>query len=383
MKKLINLTMIAMACLAVACHKNGVLTTLGTVKFTGPLTVAPSNPAIYITGTTDTTATLVTFTWPAVKYPDPKTVTYTLIADLPADTLGTAPWGNGVLILVGNDVLTKTYKSNALGALAVQLGIAPNDTGKIVFRVQAFQDRNVFSNAVTVTVSPYAAPVAASNGYPVLYVPGDYQTPATWDPAAALTVAAPPASVYPLANSSTIYEGFIYVASTTGANFKFTSEADFNGINYGDSGTPNLLSTDGGAGNLTTPATAAGTLYELSANTVTLAWSATPVTWGIIGDATPGGWTTDTQMTLDPTTMTESVTLPMITAGSFKFRENDQWTADFGLDANGQIYFADNPIFGGGGARPGLNNMTVPANGTYKITLYLNPNDYHYTAVKQ
>ena len=49
MKKLIHFTLAAIACMAVACHKDGTLTTLGTVKFTTPLTVP-----VPITGTSVT-----------------------------------------------------------------------------------------------------------------------------------------------------------------------------------------------------------------------------------------------------------------------------------------------------------------------------------------
>jgi len=122
--------------------------------------------------------------------------------------------------------------------------------------------------------------------------------------------------------------------------------------------------------------------YEVSANPVTLAWSYQLTTWAIIGDATPNGWSNETEMTLNPADNSWSITLPMVTAGSFKFRANNAWALDFGISpADNQIYYADNPIFG---SRTGLNNMTVPADGAYKITLFLgDPNNYHYTAVKQ
>jgi len=172
MKKLINLTMIAIACMAVACHKDAKLTTLGAVSFTGPLTVSATSA--YVTPA-DTGSTVLTFNWPAVVYPYKEQVTYSLIADLPADTLGSAPWGKAVTVLVGNNVLTKSYTGSTLSALAISAGIPGNDTAKLVFRVQAYQDRNVFSKTVTVTVSPYVAPVVFSHGWPVLYMPGAYE----------------------------------------------------------------------------------------------------------------------------------------------------------------------------------------------------------------
>jgi hypothetical protein len=365
MKKVINLMMIAIACMAVACHKNAELTTLGTVKFTGPLTTTAS--AVIVTPA-DTASTLVTFKWPAVVYPYKEQVTYTLQADLPADTLGSTPWANAATLIVGNDVLTKSFTGSQLSTLAIKAGITANDTGKVVFRLQAYQDRNVFSNSVTITVKPYlyVAPVVYSNGWPIVYMPGAYQG---WNPAASQTAAA---------EVPNIYEGYLYEpASETDFGFKFTSEADFNGINYGNGGT-NILTTDGNAGNLELPGPG---LYELTANTAALTWTATPITWAIIGDATPNGWGQETEMTFNAANYSWTITLPMVSAGSFKFRANNAWNIDFGIDNNGHLQYADNPAYPYNGT---LNNMTVPANATYKITLYIgNSNDYNYTAVKQ
>jgi hypothetical protein len=370
MKKLNNLTMIAIACLAVACHKNAELTTLGTVKFTGPLTA--STTSAYITPA-DTASSLVTLKWPAVVYPYKEQVTYTLLVDIPSDTLGSTPWANATTLLIGNDILTTTLKGSLLNSLAIKAGLTANDTGKLVMRVQAYQDRNVFSNAVAITVSPYAPPAT----WPVLYLPGDYQG---WSPSTAGTAAAPPITIYPLANSANIYEGYLYETAGGTYQFKFTSAPDWNHINYGDSGTPGVLTTNGAAAGMTLPGPGE---YEVSANPVALTWSYTLITWAVIGDATPNGWGTETEMTLNPANNSWSITLPMVTSGSFKFRANNAWNIDFGLDPNGKIYYADNPVFGGGGCRPNLSNLTVPANGTYTLTLYLgDPNNYHYTAVK-
>ncbi len=48
----------------------------------------------------------------------------------------------------------------------------------------------------------------------------------------------------------TIYYGFAYLSGP----YKYTSDPNWAGVNYGDSTTPGLLSDDGGAGNLTTEA---------------------------------------------------------------------------------------------------------------------------------
>lgn len=356
MKKLINFTLIAIAGLAVGCHKDSALTTLKPVAFTGSVTSSANDVVL---STANDSASVVTFTWPAVTYPVKAHVTYTLQADLPADTVGTTAWANATGITVGSDILTKSFKGADLNALALAVGIPPNEAGKLVFRVQAYQDRNAFSKAVTVNVTTFKT-IIISRGYPVLYVPGDYQG---WSPGTAPTVAA---------SIPNIYEGFINEPAGGTYHFKFTSDPDWNHTNYGDA-TGGKLSTDGQAGDLVLPGPG---YYELTANPSTLTWTYTLTTWGIIGDATPGGWNTDTQMSYDPVKQVWTVTADMVSTGSFKFRANNAWSIDFAIDANNNLQYADNPAFPYNGS---LNNLTVPTSGNYTITLDLHdPNNYNY-----
>src|SRR5580698_7323217 len=109
MKKLINFTLIAIASLAVACHKDATLTRLQPVAFPGALT--SSTTSVDITSA-DTASTVVTFNWPAVVYPYKAHVTYTLQFDVPTDTVGATPWSNAVNVTIGSDVLTKAYKGS-------------------------------------------------------------------------------------------------------------------------------------------------------------------------------------------------------------------------------------------------------------------------------
>jgi len=361
MKKLIKLTLIAFACMTIACHKDASLTYMVPVSFKAPLT--GSSAKVVLTTATDSSS-VITFNWSAVVYPVKAHVTYTIQLDLPADTIGATPWANATNILVGNDVLTKTFKGSDLNTLAIAAGVTANDSAKVVFRVQAYQDRYAYTNAITVLVSPYKTIVAFSENWPVLWIPGDYQG---WSPSTAPTVAAEVAN---------IYEGYIYEAPGGTYQFKFTSAQDWNHINYGDAGS-GTLTTDGSAAGMTLPG--AG-YYELVCNPSTLTWNYTLTTWGIIGDATPGGWSNDTPLTFDPVKQVWSVTCNMLASGSFKFRANGAWSIDFGIDANGHLQYADNPAYPYNGS---LSNLTVPSAGNYTITLDLhNPNFYNFTLKK-
>ena len=160
--------------------------------------------------------------------------------------------------------------------------------------------------------------------------------------------------------------------------YKYTAQPDWTPMAYGDGWEMGvLIEANYSGGNFTAPS--AG-YYELSANLNTMIWTATKTTWGIIGDATPGGWSTDTQMTYDETLKVWTVTCDILSTGSFKFRANNAWAIDFAIDATGKLKYADNPLYPYDGT---LSNLTVPASGNYTLTLDLHvPGAYTYKLKK-
>jgi hypothetical protein len=76
--------------------------------------------------------------------------------------------------------------------------------------------------------------------------------------------------------------------------------------------------------------------------------------WGVIGDATPGGWDNDTNMTWDATKKVLTITLNLKSSGSFKFRANDGWDINYGGNMTALT--------------PGGDNIGVPSDGSYTIT---------------
>jgi hypothetical protein len=358
MKKLINLSIILVSCLALGCKKDAKLTVLEPVGFDS--SIKASTGTVALSAATDN-ASVITFSWPAVKFPIKAAVTYTLQVDVPADTVGTTAWANAKNIVAGDDVLSKAYKGSDLNTLAISMGIEPNTTGKLVFRTQATMDRSTYTKGLAVTISPYQV----FTGFPALYVPGDYQG---WSPGTAPSIVA--------LQSNKIYEGYVYFPAGGTYHFKFTSDKDWNHINYGYAG-DGKLSTDGLAGDLVLPE--AG-YYELSANTNNLTWTYTKTTWSILGDASPGGWSTDTQMTYDVAKQVWTLTCDMSASGSFKFRANNAWNIDFGITKDGKLTYADSPVYGYNGT---LDNLSVPSSGNYTITLDLHDaNNYKYTLHK-
>lgn len=158
------------------------------------------------------------------------------------------------------------------------------------------------------------------------------------------------------------YQGFAYLDGP----FKFTSALDWKGINFGAGDEPGVLSTDDGAGNLTSPITG---LQYLSVNISTLTWK-DPVeitSAGLIGTATPGGWDAQTNLTPSSNGLTWTGTVAM-TGGEWKIRFNDNWDINLGGAT-------DNLVFDGG-------NIMLDEGGTYNITLNLSTLPYTITLEK-
>ena len=150
----------------------------------------------------------------------------------------------------------------------------------------------------------------------------------------------------------TNYAGYAHVKG----NFKFTSALNWDGINYGFAG-DGKLSNDGGAGNLVAPAEG---LCFLQANIANLTYSiSVPVTtFGVIGDATPGGWDASTALTpsADEMVWEGDITFK---AGVFKFRSNNAW------DPNPNLGGSIDALTNGG------SDIASPGEGTYHVVLDL------------
>ena len=312
--------------------------------------------------------TAVTFSWPAGEYGFNADVTYTLQFDVSASD----SFKNATNVVLPVNALTKSYTVQDFNTLAYQtLGLPANTASPIFVRVKSDVNQNglttgpstiptTFSNVFNMTVTPYQIVIV----YPTLWVPGDYQG---WNPASAPTIAS--------VKSNNTYEGYVYFQPGGTFQFKYTPAADWNNsygwassTTSGNNVTGTMSLTAGG--NLFVPATGYYLLKaDLNPNPAT--WSATFTTWSVIGDATPGGWNADTQMTFDPVTNTWSVTLNLVSTGAFKFRANNDWGINLGYD-NGVLDYNG-------------SNIPVPAagSGNYTITMDLShAGNYNYSIKK-
>lgn len=188
-----------------------------------------------------------------------------------------------------------------------------------------------------------------------LWAAGDFQG---WNPGAAK-------DSFMNTADDPLVQGYLYLPNTNG--FKFVSQKNWDGPNYGLGASAGKLSTDAGAGNLSV--SAAG-YYLFKLDLANLTYTATKTTWGVIGGATAGGWDSDQPMTYSTALKKWVATIPL-TASEFKFRANGAWDLNYGdTGKDGKL-------------DPGGDNIANTTAGTYTIMLDLSsPLNYKYSVTQ-
>lgn len=277
------------------------------------------------------------FTVTAADFGTSGTVSYQLQMDLPSSNFA-APVNLGA----GTESNIITVNVEELNDALLAKGLPFDVASDVQFRVRASINLAllpIIGEPTTLSVTPYDATVA----FPVMYVPGDYQG---WDPENEMTV------LYS-ENFDNKFKGFVHILGGS-REFKLNEGPNWD-VNYGDNGANNTLDPDGD--NIKV---AADGTYEINVDLTAKTYTIGPVKrWGIVGDATPGGWDTDTKMdAFDKVTNSLKITTDL-KVGEMKFRANNNWDFNFGG--------ADGELTAGGG------NIAVGEAGNYTITLYLGP----------
>lgn len=278
-----------------------------------PVMTAPNDGTAFIL--TDETAgdVLATFAWSAADYGFPAAVMYDLQLDVAGNDFA-KPASLGQTSDTELSITVEDLNSAVLNVLSLGPDVAHNLEARVVGTLHDSLQAAV-SDVISLTVTPYFVEVV----YPVLYVPGSYQE---WDPAGAPTLAS--------ADFDNKYEGYVNFPDPN-TEFKFTQNPDWS-VNWGDDGADGTLDTEGA--NII--AAAAG-YYKLNVDINALTYTVLLTDWGLIGDATPGGWDSDQDMTYDADNGVWTITIDLV-AGNVKFRANDAWDLDYGSDnANGYL----------------------------------------------
>ncbi|MEZ4933301.1 MAG: RagB/SusD family nutrient uptake outer membrane protein [Saprospiraceae bacterium] len=193
-----------------------------------------------------------------------------------------------------------------------------------------------------------------TNNYPVIYAPGTYQGSDPADPSS-LKLAS--------ALSNNIYEGYLNVTDANTGIF-FTLQPNLNQT-FGDNNGDGVLDLNGANIEIASPG-----FYRIVVNINTATYTIERTDWGLIGSSTADGWDSDQNMTFDATENAWVIDAGL-TEGEIKFRANDDWAINLGDDA------LDGLLEYGGG------NIKIPANGSYRIKLYLDRPNYYTYSIEQ
>ncbi|GAB3930977.1 SusE domain-containing protein [Mucilaginibacter myungsuensis] len=327
--KFLALSGLAVALLS-SCKKDELKVVATPVAGSTTLTLSTTTPALV---KANLTTNALTLTGKAQDYGYKAAPTYTFELAVKGTN-----FAKPTVIDLGTGVFTKTFTVQELNNVLLGLGLKTNTVAQVEIRQKSALSATsgiTYSNVGTITATPFAL-------VSYIYVPGAYQG---WNPASADSLES--------ATGNGVYTGIINFTAGN-LNFKVTPQKKWD-VAYGSAG-GDKISTSGGD----IPAPKAGiTQVTVDLNNNTITFGTPAFYFGVIGDATVGGWGTDTDMKYNYATGAWEVTTTLVASGKFKVRLNHDWGTSFGLPAtpDGKTLTSAN-----GGDIP------VPSNGTYKIT---------------
>lgn len=311
-----------------------------------PITLAASPSTPFAPTSATSGSVLTTLSWNQTTYLA-ATITYSYQYDSTGKN-----FANAKTVAVGTSV-SSDVTGLQLNTYALNSGIAIGVLGSVDFRVVATLSTGqvVYSATKTLAITPGAF-------YNYLYISG---VDDNWDQPFTRSIAQ---------YISGTYEGYLYVTKCSwNWQFRpFINTWDFYGFVTvsGLSGSLSGLNTPASDHNPDFPVMPG--YYYFTADLTAKTYSITQITtWGVIGDATPGGWTASTPLTYNSTTKLWTVSVNFSGSGGWKFRANNDWVINLG--AGSGSYLSNN-----GG------NINSPAAGVHTVTLDLsNPQKYTYT----
>ena len=333
-----------------ACKKDGTLVTSNGGK-PGTLTASTTNLPLDKTKDTVSTA-VITFNFTAPNFGFAAAVTNTLQIDPVGDN-----WANPMSVTLSTKVLSQSYSTAAFNSLLLKLNLAGGVAAQVNVRVAHSISATVapvYSNVVALTVTPF-------NLASWVYVPGAYEGWNNPGPAEDSLLSATDNGIYTgIINFTAGNNQFLIVPVKGSWATKYATTASAGtsaSVSY-----PTELVASGG-NNFYAPSAAGQYVVSLNTNNNTLSISPADF-YSVIGDAAQG-WSTDIPMKfVNDANQSWVVTLPLVSSGSFKIRQDDAWGNSWGIPNSGSA---------GYGVAGTLNdssngNIPVPSNGTYTVT---------------
>jgi len=335
-----------------ACKKDGAVIT-ATNGTPGVLSASATTLVLNNTKLTDPTI-VETFTLTQASFGYNAAISNTLQIDAPSDN-----WANPYTVSIGVNVLTQGFNTNDFNNALLKAGMKGNVTATVNVRLKSAIGVNTFiySNVLALTVTPF-------NLKSWLYVVGNFNGYSTSTPDSLLS-----------STGNGIYTGIINFTSA-GNRFLVLPAKNYNNKyatvtnppvpNTGTSITYATEYVTGGGNDLYAPSTPGNYLITLNTNSNTVTVAAVDY-FTIIGDAAQG-WGTDVPMKyINDGNGGWSATLPLVSSGQFKVREDVDWTWSWGVPkaAGADGFGVANTLNDNNN-----NNIPVAVNGTYVMTFF-------------
>ena len=303
-----------------------------------------SSPAAITTNPATPSAVGVTFSWNKAFSGFSGLITY----ELQHAKNGTSFATPTVVAVTG---FSKTFTHLELNSIALGYDVAPSVAGNVQFRMKATNELGAitYSSIASVAITPYIAINAVG-------IIGD-ATPGGWNV---------DTDMYrPDASKPSEWTTIVYLIG--GKSAKFRLDDDW-ATNWGANAFPSGTGVKNGAN---IPVNNSG-YYKVDFNAATAAYTFTARTvpsltsMSVIGAATPGGWSSDTNLVQDPSNANVFTGTVVLTAGEMKFRKTGDWGINWGA----------NTFPSGWGTQDG-SNISVTA-GTYFIRIDIATGEYSF-----
>ncbi|HEY2582400.1 MAG TPA: SusE domain-containing protein [Mucilaginibacter sp.] len=331
-----------------ACKKDGTLVTSNGGK-AGALTSSATTVILDKTKLNDPTQ-IINFTFTAPDYGFQAAVTNTLQIDSAGDN-----WAKPMSVTLSTKTYSQGYSTGDFNALLLKLNLTGGVTGHVNVRIAHSVSASitpVYSNVVNLTVTPF-------NLAAWVYVPGAYEGWANPGPMLDSLLSATSNGIYTGIINFTAGNNQFLVVPVKGNWTKYATTASpgtGTSLSY-----PTIFGTTGN--NFYAPATPGYYVVTLNTNTNTLTIAPADY-YTVIGDAAQG-WSTDVPMKfVNDVNQSWAATLPLVSSGSFKIRQDDAWGNSWGIPKSGSAgYGVANTL-----NNTSNNNIPVPSNGTYTVT---------------
>lgn len=255
----------------------------------------------------------VTFNWNAADYGQQVLVKYQVEVSADED------FSNTTTLATVDSRNTVTLSMSQLNIAATTLELPAFVWSTIYARVTSSlgteQSLAVASNSISFDVYPFE-----QNVEPKLFLvgaPQAYYGLGSWDNATALPLR------YIGDGITKLFEAYVKVAAADG--FKFIGEqGTWDKGNYGTNGgvQDGTLLNDGGSSDIKIAEVDGDGLYYIQVDMDALTYKSIKMDWGIIGNATPDGWSSETPMTYDFETNEFSISTNLEN-GEMKFRSSN------------------------------------------------------------